>query len=227
MLQMYNLFIVKKFFVICLTFTFNTYIFSVLKCNTMGAQFTIHTDTHYSLSKGKLLIAEPFLQDPNFMRSVILICNADTEGAFGLTLNKESEHIISDLVPELHNSNFPVYIGGPVDHHHLFVLHTRPDLLGGENIINKVYWGVEFDKLLSAINLNLLNKHEVKFFIGYSGWAENQLEAEIKEKAWLIAPATPSLIFDTNCKEMYKNSLQPLGKQFKSLALLPTSPHLN
>ena len=78
--------------------------------------------------------------------------------------------------------------GGPVDIDHLFVLHKRPDLIeGGEQIPNGLYLGGNMEQVIEAINTRGANKQEIQLFIGYCGWDEGELEAEVEEGSWTLS----------------------------------------
>jgi putative transcriptional regulator len=77
--------------------------------------------------------------------------------------------------------------GGPVDRERLFVLHKRPDLIsGGEQITNDYYMGGNMEQVIKAINNSGANNQEIQLFIGYCGWDEGELEAEIEEESWVF-----------------------------------------
>src|SRR4051812_44854502 len=133
-------------------------------------------------SSGKLLISEPFLMDPNFKRSVVLLTQHDDEGTIGFILNHPSAMLLKDLIPELENADFPVYIGGPVATDTIHFIHRCYDRLNdGEEIAEGIYWGGNFEALRILIDTSQIDVSEVKFFIGYSGWAAEQLQNELVE----------------------------------------------
>jgi putative transcriptional regulator len=181
-----------------------------------------------SPSKGILLIANPFLKDPNFSRSVILICEHMAEGTFGFVLNKRFPKNINELFPDLENIDLPVYQGGPVQQDALHFLHQYPDLIsGGEEIGNGIFWGGNFESLLIHIKNNDIDPERIRFFIGYSGWTEGQLDSELKEESWLTVMATRKLIFNTNPEDIWKDSLTQLGGNYKMMINFPSDPQLN
>jgi putative transcriptional regulator len=181
-----------------------------------------------SPAKGTLLIANPFLKDPNFSRTVIFICENAVEGTFGFVLNKEFSHTLADIIPDLKNIHFPVYTGGPVQGDSLHFLHQYPDLIsGGEEVFDGVYWGGNFESLTIHLKNGDISKDKIRFFIGYSGWGETQLDFEMKEGSWLTVGATRKLIFGTRPEETWKESLNHLGGEYKMLANYPTDPQLN
>lgn len=181
-----------------------------------------------SPAKGTLLIANPFLKDPNFSRTVIFICENAVEGTFGFVLNKQFPQPLGDIIPDLKGVNLPVYTGGPVQGDSLHFLHQYPDLVsGGEEVFDGVFWGGNFESLIIHLKNKDISKDKIRFFIGYSGWAEGQLSLEMKEGSWLTAEATRKLIFGTPAEETWKESLNHLGGEYKLLANYPTDPQLN
>ncbi|MFY0252428.1 YqgE/AlgH family protein [Chitinophaga sp. 30R24] len=181
-----------------------------------------------SLSPGILLIADPFLKDPNFARTVVLLCEHQEKGSFGFIINKLFDQSLSDLVPEVLASNVPVYYGGPVQMDTVHFIHREPELIsGGVEILPGIYWGGKFDEVVGALNQGLLGTDRVKFFIGYSGWVEGQLEEEVREKSWILSQTEAKLIFDPHEQQIWQQSLKNLGNSFALMANYPIDPSLN
>ena len=179
-------------------------------------------------SKGVLLIANPFLKDPNFSRSVVLICENMPEGTFGFVLNKLMPQKLSELIPDLEGIDFPVYEGGPVKVDSLHFLHQYPDLImGGEDLGSGVFWGGNFESLKIHLKNNTIDPEKLKFFVGYSGWMAGQLDFEMKEESWVTVQATPKLIFNTAPENTWKDSLKELGGEYEMMINYPLDPRLN
>jgi putative transcriptional regulator len=179
-------------------------------------------------SRGTLLIANPFLKDPNFSRTVIFLCEHSDEGSFGFILNKRFPRSLSELLPETNINDMPVYQGGPVQKETLHFLHQYPNLIsGGQEVLSDIYWGGNFESLLINLRNNDLNKARIRFFIGYSGWSEGQLNDEMKEESWLTVKATRKLIFETEPEDIWKNSLKQLGGNYEMMINFPIDPQLN
>src|SRR5687768_10063433 len=103
-----------------------------------------------SPAQGVLLIADPFLKDSNFMRSVVLMCRHTEEGSFGFVLNKQYELTLGELISDLEGFNLPVYTGGPVQMDTVHYIHQFPDLLPESQLIaENIYWGGDFEVLKS------------------------------------------------------------------------------
>ena len=181
-----------------------------------------------TLSPGILLIADPFLKDPNFARTVVLLCEYQEKGSFGFVINKLFDQTLSDLVPEVLINNIPVYYGGPVQMDTIHFVHRHPELIsGGQEILPGVFWGGQFDQVVDAINKGLLEPNRVKFFIGYSGWTEGQLDEEVKDKSWILSDTDTSLIFERREQQIWQQSLKNLGSTFAMMANYPIDPSLN
>ncbi len=176
---------------------------------------------------GILLISDPFLKDPNFVRSVVFLCEHREEGSFGFVLNKSHDHEIGDLIQGADGIRFPVYEGGPVQKDTLHFLHQCPGLIGGVEVVDGIYWGGDFEIVLSLLKENKLSKKDIRFFLGYSGWSEGQLDEEMKEKSWITREATRPLVFNMDTKETWKKALGELGGEYKQMTNYPIDPQLN
>jgi putative transcriptional regulator len=177
---------------------------------------------------GILLISDPFLKDPNFMRTVVLLCEHQDEGSFGFVLNRPFEHSLNELIPELENHTLPVFYGGPVQADTIHFLHQYPNVVpGGVEVLKGVYWGGDFRKLIQLIISGKVSADKIRFFIGYSGWSDGQLNNELKEKSWLTVTGTRKLVFHKNTSEIWKDALKHMGGEFEALINYPIDPQLN
>lgn len=177
---------------------------------------------------GILLISDPFLRDPNFMRTVVFLCEHQDQGSFGFVLNRKYENTIDELIPELDGHKIPVYYGGPVQMDTIHFLHQYPDEIpGGLEVINGVYWGGDFEKVVDMIKNDQLEQNKIRFYIGYSGWSGGQLDDELKEKSWLTVKATRKLVFHGKFEEIWKESLKHLGGDYEMMINFPIDPQLN
>lgn len=180
-----------------------------------------------SPQKGALLIANPFLKDPNFSRTVIFLCENMQEGTFGFVLNKQITKNLKEILPDLDLPDMPVFFGGPVQPDSLHFLHQYPDLISGEEVMDGIYWGGNFESLQVHLKNNNLSSDKIRFFIGYSGWGEGQLNDEMKAESWLTVKATRKLVFQTTSTEIWKESLNHLGGDYKMMINFPIDPQLN
>ena len=180
------------------------------------------------VQSGILLISDPFLKDPNFLRTVVLLCEHQPEGSLGFILNKRYEQTIGELMTDLEDCNFPVYYGGPVQKDTIHFLHQRPDLIeDGHYIIDGIYWGGDFTEVVELIKLKKISLNDIRFFIGYSGWGQQQLETELKDKSWITREAIRQLIFHKNTDAIWRDALKDLGGEYSQMTNYPIDPQLN
>jgi len=180
------------------------------------------------IESGILLVSDPFLKDPNFLRSVILICEHEAEGSLGFVLNKQYTKNLNQLIEGVDGLHFPVFLGGPVQTDALHFLHTKPRLIeGGLNIINGVYWGGNFEQALDLMKSKKITPRDIRFYLGYSGWSIGQLDAEVAEKSWLLHKAERQFIFHHNADTLWKDVVKDMGGEFKQLVNYPIDPQLN
>lgn len=177
---------------------------------------------------GILLIADPFLKDPNFLRTVVLLCDHTADGSFGFVLNKKIEQTLDELLVNFDDFKLPVYYGGPVQTDTIHFVHQYPDLIPDSvKVSNDIYWGGNFETVAALIKNNSINHNKIKFFIGYSGWGKEQLIGELDEKSWLTVTATKKLVFSTAPTDVWKGSLQHLGGEYEMMVNFPIDPQLN
>ncbi len=179
--------------------------------------------------RGDLLISEPYLPDPNFERTVILICEHDENGTIGFVLNKTAAVGLADVMEDLSESDSKLYVGGPVQQDTLHFIHRSDQLIEkSQEIIKDIHWGGDYDKLASLANTRQLQEDQIRFFIGYSGWSEGQLLGELKEKSWIVfKDVTSDLIFKTPPQNLWKHVLNQMGGKFKLISNYPIDPRLN
>jgi putative transcriptional regulator len=178
--------------------------------------------------KGSLLVSEPFMLDPNFKRSVVLLTEVEEQGAIGFILNQRSNMLLSDLLPES-NSELPVFIGGPVAGDTLHFIHSCYDKLNsGIEIKEGVYWGGNFEALQILLSSGQIEPGEIKFFIGYSGWGEEQLETELKQNSWLVSQRFNSeVLFVEDEENLWREVVIGLGPKYAHIANFPENPQWN
>jgi putative transcriptional regulator len=166
----------------------------IFKENSLSLDFT-----NYRAKQGHLLIAEPFMNDSYFKRSVVLLAihNAK-EGSLGFIVNKPIKNVcLADIVKPFSNAkDWPIYFGGPVQTSSLFYIHTLGDLVeDSKEISDGIYFGGEFKTIESLVKNDEASPKEIKFFLGYSGWGQDQLESEIMNNSWLSIGASKDLVF--------------------------------
>jgi putative transcriptional regulator len=123
-----------------------------------------------------------------FEHTTILIVQHNEEGSVGFLTNKPFGKSLHELIEFNHAKPYPLMDGGPVDREHLFVLHSRPDLIqGGEQTRNGLYLGGNMEQVIEAINNGAANQQEIQVFIGYCGWDPGELKAELEEGSWTLS----------------------------------------
>lgn len=179
-------------------------------------------------SKGKLLVAEPsILNDTSFNRSVVLLSEHNEEGAIGFIINKPSDFIISDLIPEI-ESNIKIFIGGPVSKENLYFVHRIPQLIPESiEIGDGIFWGGDFETVQKLLEDNILSNDDIRFFLGYSGWSKEQLQDELDTTSWIVIENNHRNIFDISHQSFWKNELMKFGGEYQIWANAPENPSLN
>lgn len=186
----------------------------------------LNIESEMDPQKGLALISEPLSNDDYFSRSVVLITEYGIEGTIGFVLNKKSEYLLSDLVAEI-DSDFPVYVGGPVQPNSLHYIHSLSNIKGTLPIGNDLFWGGDFDQIKDLVRLSLVSQHQIQFFMGYSAWSPNQLEHEIKNHYWIVTNIDKKEIFFNQSEQFWKEKVKALGQKFKIWLNVPENPSLN
>ncbi|MBL4707603.1 MAG: YqgE/AlgH family protein [Flavobacteriales bacterium] len=179
-------------------------------------------------NKGNILVAEPFMQDDYFKRSVVYICENNADGTVGFILNEQLDLKLSEVITEELSFDAQLYLGGPVEARSLFFIHRCPDLRDSIQITEGIYWSGDFEMLKELIILEKVSIDELRFFLGYSGWDEQQLKDELKKESWLIGKIMEKDLFNVNSSnDLWKTTLQQMGKEQALLSTFPDNPNLN
>lgn len=179
--------------------------------------------------KGKLLIAEPsIIGDMSFNRSVVLLADHTYEGSIGFILNKPFDFSIMDLLPEV-KRDFKVYNGGPVEQDNLYFIHKIPNLVPNSiEISNGVFWGGDFNTVISLINDGSISDMDIRFFLGYSGWHEKQLESELNANSWVVVENIyKDSIISKKDDSFWKEKMLELGDKYSIWSNAPENPSYN
>jgi len=177
--------------------------------------------TELTVSPG-LLIAMPQLDDPNFHRSVVLMIEHQEEGSFGLIVNRPTEHLVADLLESIDlewqgDRSAVAWWGGPVQQETGWILHGDDAGISPE-LSRKIIDGLHLSSAPEALRRIAENPPErIRFILGYSGWAPEQLESELAQGAWVNSNVTADLIFDTPAEEMWEAAVRRLGIEPESL----------
>jgi putative transcriptional regulator len=179
--------------------------------------------------RGQLLIAIPPLLDPNFWRTVVLICEHSEQGALGLVLNRPAETTVAGSVPQLEallDGEQPLFLGGPVQASGVIVLARFEDpsqsaLIAFEDV-GLLGAGVDEDEQPPEAELR-----DARAFVGHAGWGPGQLDAELQRGDWILEPARPEDAFTQRPLALWGEVLTRKGGQYALLARMPADPSVN
>jgi putative transcriptional regulator len=181
--------------------------------------------------KGSLLIANPVLPDPNFSRTVILLCDHDEQGSFGLVINRSTQLKAPDLflnINILKSYNEKIYLGGPVSQSMVFFLCRSPSAAGKlDEICSGVYLGSNLETLKSLYSSLENPEQDIRFYLGYSGWSGGQLAEEMEQNSWLVQRANEQFIFLDSENLIWPKAVNSLGEKYQYLMKAPVNPQWN
>jgi len=183
----------------------------------------MENENSYSLA-GQLLLAMPGMLDPNFDSAVTYICEHSEKGAVGLIINRPLSMNISEVLQQLSLSvndgelaSQPVLRGGPVQAERGFVLHESQNEWDSTTNVGHSIFVTTSQDILSAMAAGT-GPERMLLALGYAGWGAGQLEEEIRQNAWLTAPATPDLVFSTPFEQRWQASAAEIGVDKASLS---------
>lgn len=181
------------------------------------------------VEKGKFLFADPFLHDPHFKRSVILLVEHNEQGTVGFIMNKRMEIKLDNILPEPLHLDTEVYYGGPVSTNSLYYMHRMGHLISDSvEIGNGYFWGGDFETIRSLVNTSILKKDDIRFFVGYSGWGNGQLLGEVGEKSWVVDDFDlPTAFSEEQALDLWRQKMTTLGNNYALWANFPENPSLN
>jgi putative transcriptional regulator len=181
-----------------------------------------------STQKGSILISEPFLSDNYFKRSIVLITEHTPEGSVGFVLNKQVDLKVQDVIQDFPDIDAGISIGGPVNTNTIHYIHTLGEIIPDSVKITKdIYWGGNFDVLKELVALGKIKKYDVRFFLGYAGWASKQLEDELSENAWLVSELSSEMIMKAESSNTWNQILGNMNNKYQVWANFPENPGLN
>lgn len=173
-----------------------------------------------------LLVAMPDLADPNFRRTVVLLVHHDGDGTVGLVLNRPAEVRAADLCETLDvawrgDPESGVHWGGPVQPNTGWVV-TGDDALLGVTGVTPVGAGIHFAGSLEALrSVATAPPERLRIFLGYAGWGPGQLEGELAQGAWVVAPLAPDAVFDVPEDDVWMHVWRTLGIDPATLVSTP------
>lgn len=161
-----------------------------------------------------LLVSMPQMLDPNFVRTVVLLAEYGRHGAFGIVVNRrmdEPAHEVVRLEPPIDiRMDVHLFVGGPVEPSRAWVLTAHQELdPQALRIRDGVYLSASADLIKRA--LQSPPDDTIRVVIGYAGWGPGQLDEELTQSAWLVAPLDPDLVFDTPIDRIWDAVIRRLG----------------
>ncbi len=169
--------------------------------------------------KGQLLLDGGKLRGSFFNRTVLLICQHDADGAFGLVLNRSSGKCVGDMVvadlPDKLKEEV-LFLGGPVQPSALSFLHTDT-FVPHANVMPNLNLGHSLDTLME-LGESYSSTQKVRLFAGYAGWSPGQLDDEMKREAWIVHPASLDLVFEADPINLWKAIISKKGWKYRLMS---------
>ncbi len=178
----------------------------------------------YKINSGNILLAEPFMIDGNFKKSVVLLCDhSDDGGTLGFVLNKELDIPLNDLLADFPSIDLNVFFGGPVATDTIHYIHNVGEALEGSiKVCDGIWWGGDFDQLQFKISSGMIREDNIRFFVGYSGWESGQLDTEMIMGSWVVSDMLEDYLFDVLPDDMWQICMSDKGDTFSILSEMPT-----
>lgn len=180
------------------------------------------------------MLSEPFMSDAWFGRKVVFLCDHDGDGSLGFVLDHFTDRplkaVMSDA--EAWPLKQSLAVGGPVHNDSLFYLHRMGDVVSGAMPVLPGLWlGGDFDELKAGLSTGRYSDQDVRFFVGYSGWTQGQLDSEMREKSWYVHDASLEdkldAIFNPPEEGLWRSMLASKGPGHARATMLPVDPSLN
>lgn len=181
------------------------------------------------IQKGTFLISTPEIDMGLFFRSVILICEHNPNGSFGLVVNKSLDLELPEEIINIHNLANPhvgIRAGGPVQTNQMMLLHTSDQIPHQTlQICDGVYLGGDLQFLQESITDE--NGPQINLCFGYSGWGAGQLEREFLDGSWFLFPASPRHLFQVSPDKLWSTLLREMGGKYATLSMIPEDLSVN
>ena len=169
--------------------------------------------TGVPLQDGVMLVAVPFYNDAYFNRSVVLLTDYAPSGAAGLIVNRRTNVPIREAKNDWRIDG-KFFFGGPVTIQGIIALHTF-DGSGKFNPVGEgIYSGID-NTLISMIEYNVIPTMKYRFYLGYAGWGEGQLDDELERGMWVVAPCMPELVFSDQPSTVWEEAVRQLGPSYQ------------
>ncbi len=181
-----------------------------------------------AIERGTVLLAEPFMYDPQFKRAVVLMCEHHPQGSLGFVLNKPTDLKIQEVMLDFPPFEASIYYGGPVHTDRLHFFHCLGNLITDSLQISEgVYWGGDFKELQFLVKNEMVLPEQVRFFVGHAGWSAGQLAEEIEDGSWITAEMHANYAFQTHPAKLWKQVMSNKGDVFGILADMPDEQMMN
>ena len=171
--------------------------------------------------RASLLLSMPQLQDPNFARTVVLLCDYGPEGAFGLVINRPTDVPATTMVrlnpPILGGNDLPLWIGGPVEPQRGWILLSDEPSAEFKCIRDGLYLSTSPELLRQVLEMQPAPRARV--LAGYAGWGPGQLDEELSQSAWLMADVDLDIVFDVPAAAMWETAIRRLGADPSTLTM--------
>jgi putative transcriptional regulator len=168
-----------------------------------------------------LLLSMPQLQDPNFAKTVVLLCEYNPDGAFGVVLNRPTDMSAISMVrldpPVTDGNDMPLYIGGPVEPQRGWILLGEEPDAEFKTIRDGLYLSTSPTLLRHVLEMRPAPRARV--LAGYAGWGPGQLDEELAQSAWLMSDIELDLIFDVSAGAMWETAIRRLGADPSTLTM--------
>ena len=178
--------------------------------------------------KGKILLSSPnLLSDMIFYKSIILIVDETEKGLTGFILNRKSDLYITKDIKSTKKVKIDLFFGGPVSNNHYYLLKSENDHFESIKIHKNLYWGNNLEYLFNQIEDGLIDKEDVIFFQGYSGWDNEQLDDEIEKNSWIVLENGIENTFEYKESKSWNKIIKSLGKKYRIWSNSPDDISLN
>lgn len=175
-----------------------------------------------AVANGIVLLAEPFMLDANFKRAAVLLCEHNEDGSIGFIMNKPLDMRVDELIADFPEFDSEVLFGGPVQTDTIHYIHNVGDLLEDSmKVVEGVYWGGDYEKLKFLISSKLILPHNIRFFVGYSGWSGGQLNEELDYGSWVTADMDANYIFKSKPDKLWEQVMNHKGDVYSVISQLP------
>ncbi len=181
------------------------------------------------IQKGTFLIATPDIDTGFFFRGVILVCEHNPTGSFGLLINRSLDLELPEEIISIHhlgNPNIGIRAGGPVQTNQMMLLHSSDSIQNQTlKISDGVYLGGDLQFLQEVLNES--EGPSVHLCFGYAGWGAGQLEREFLDGHWYLHPASARHVFHSAPEKLWQNLLREMGGKYATLSMIPEDLSLN